>query len=148
MIIAEEHRHVRAGDGAERGDRADHATADVVLAVGHPAAGVPDEDRQQEPDHRADDAVVLAVPAAERGDEAVVVLPGLEAGGEAEDLVADQRDPAALDEEGGDEAPRDEGADVGQDHVGQEGAELLHPDAGPGAGRWSCGGRGHLVSLS
>ena len=142
---AEEHRHVRTGDRTHGGDRADHAAADVVVAVGHPPAGVADQDRQQVGDHRADDAAAVGVPPAELGDEAVVVETLVEAGGVAEDLVADKRDPARLDEQGGDEAPGDEGADVGQDHVGQEGAELLHPDPGPGAGRWSCGGRGHLV---
>ena len=71
---AEEHRHVRAGDRTHGGDRADHAAADVVLAVRHPAAGVADQDRQQVGDHRADDAAAVGVPAAELRDEAVVVL--------------------------------------------------------------------------
>ena len=48
-------------------------------------------------------------------------------------------DPAGLDEQRGDQAPGDEGADVGQDHVGQERAEPLDVDPGP-SGRGVRGG--------
>ena len=44
------------------------------------------------------------------------------------------RNPALFDEQGGDEAPGDEGANVGHDHAGQECSELLDANAQAGAG--------------
>src|SRR5215211_3134004 len=125
---AEEVRIRGADDHAHGGHRRNHAAAD---AVDHPAALDGDEQRQHEPDHRADKADVGI---------AVGVVP------EATDPA--DRGPARLNEERGDEAPGDEGGDVRHDHAGQEGAELLDGDprvAGP-AGASSClGVHGHLL---
>src|SRR5918994_769300 len=56
------------------------------------------------------------------------------------------RGPAGLDEERRDEAPGDEGGDVGHDHAGQERAELLHRDACVTRPADAClGVHGHVV---
>ena len=63
--------------------------------------------------------------AADLGDPAALALTDAEAG-----------EPAHLDEEGRDQAPGDDRADVRHDHVGQERPELL--DVHPGAGLRFC----------
>jgi hypothetical protein len=132
---AHEHRDVGAGDDTHGRDGADDAAAHLVEV----ATGVADEDREQVGDHRADDAAAVELtPAAQAGDPAVV-------GGSD----AHEGQPADLDEEGGDETPGDEGADVGHDHVRQEGAEPLDVDACGCALRVGlCGGGRHCPVLS
>ena len=91
-----------------------------TLAVDQAAAGVADQDGQQHGDDRPD----------QRGQ----LLVGPPAGG---------------DEEGGDQAPRDERGNVGHDHAGQVAADPLDRglDAGPFA-VLEIGGRCHWVPLS
>ena len=98
----QEHGDVGADHDPGGGDRTDHRAA---IAVYQLAAGVADQERQQERDHRANEL--------------------------REGLVGQ---PAGGNEERGDQAPGDERPDVGHDHTGQEAAKLLEPCLPPRAG--------------
>ncbi len=120
---AEELGLLGADDHAHGGDDGHHAAAH---AVDHPAALAGDQQRQHVPDHRADDADVLIA----LGVDTEAAEPG-------------DRSPPLLDEEGGDQAPGDEGGNIRHDHAGKECAELLNRDAGAagpaGASLYVCG---------
>ncbi|MCY1221847.1 hypothetical protein D9M72_339180 [compost metagenome] len=73
----------------------------------HAAAGVADQERKQEGDHRANELGQFLIGSKARRNE-----------------------------EGRDDAPGDESADVGHDHSGQERPEFL--DANPQAGAGFC----------
>ena len=90
---AEEHRHVGADDDAHRGDRADDGAA---LAVHQPAAGVADQDRQQDGDHRADELGEVSLGSQPVGMNRAVIRP------------------QAMN-----------AADVGHDHAGEVAADAL-----------------------
>src|SRR5205823_2688834 len=85
-------------DDAHGGDGGDDCAAD---AVDHPTALHRDEQRQHEPDHRTDEADVRHP-----------------VGAVAEPADPADRRPSGLDEESGDEAPRDEGGDVRHETTG------------------------------
>ncbi|WP_367651742.1 hypothetical protein [Curtobacterium sp. MCPF17_052] len=122
---AEDHdRAVGADDDAHGHHGTDDGAAGLV---DHPAALEGDRERDEVGQDRADEADVgHAVRLTETTEDA-------------------HGRPTGLDEEGGDEAPRDEDRDVGHHHAGQERAELLDGDASATprlvAGVWRCNGR-------
>ena len=145
-------QHLEAGAGP--------LLEDSVDLLEDPGGQRPDDHRAEEhrdvrPDHdahrrhRADDRAALAVDEASAG-------VADEDGQEGQDHRPDQRrqllvrQPARRDEQGGDQAPRDERGDVGHDHAGQEATDPL--DRGLHAGplsvlEISCRGC-HWVPLS
>jgi hypothetical protein len=129
---AEEHRDRRAGDHTDSRDRADDTTAGVV---DHTATRVGDEEGQEVGDHRTDetgpDATIGRFATTE--DWGVLPAPGLDR--------AVLTEPAGRDEHRGDEAPRDERADVRHDHAAEERAEALDSDSRSALGACRSGRR-------
>ncbi len=117
---AEEHRDAGADNDTNGRDCSDYST---THSVDHAATGVGDEQREQVRDHRPDKAEVgyigILAPASEELDPFRI--------------HAEARQPAGRDEERGDETPGDEGCDVGQDHVADEGSKFLDTNSSTSA---------------
>ncbi len=110
---AEDHRGAeRPDDDTHREDGADDGSA---KAVDHAAALGRDEQRDEVGDDRSDKSGVS------------------DSGGRSEASEQAVRRPSRLDEEGGNDSPRDERGDVRHDHSREERSEFL--DANPRAGR-------------